>query len=250
MLEKIQILVLGSTKRQLALFEGEELLSINQSSSSAKDLESLEINKKIPTLIVSVRGDLTEQISQMTDTTLFSIEAASKLFRISGFYESLGQDRVSNLLGGISLSPGKSVLVVDFGTYTTSSILTAQDNSYEFEGGFIFAGISGILRSFNAYNDSLPSVNDLSFIEYSTLFSSGEKTLSTSQAIYQGLLTSSIGLVERARKQYPQHMIFITGGWSEVIYAHLRHLQGVRLEKNLLLSGAKAYWDRFRSSNE
>lgn len=122
---------------------------------------------------------------------------SEKQTEITGIYEGLGNDRVAKLLGASRMNPGKNIILMDFGTATTISILDAEKN---FKGGFIGLGMRSSLQALGEYCDALadyskdPELGDL-------IDNYDEKTIyenkSTKRAILLGAVNSHIALVNQ-----------------------------------------------------
>jgi pantothenate kinase type III len=209
-----QILLLGSTKRKLAIFEQDQIKSISKGSSSLDDLKSLNLNSR-QTLAISVRPDLNSYLSEQKIQFL-SAEIITRSFAIQGLYEGLGADRLANLLGAIQCFPKEAVAVIDLGTCNTLSLIQWNSGIYKFEGGFICPGIKACLEALTQNTTSLPFVSELDFIQYSLNRNESNKIDSPIKAINEGVFQQTIALIEKIQQNHKSFKTILTGGWSEL----------------------------------
>lgn len=110
---------------------------------------------------------------------------------ISGFYEDIGSDRVAKLIGARAMFPENNLILMDFGTATTVSILS-HDNV--FLGGFIALGLKSSLK---AISDYCAALEDFSKEDLKEFFFEDNDVLSPREAILQGTTQAHIGLVNQ-----------------------------------------------------
>jgi type III pantothenate kinase len=76
----------------------------------------------------------------------------SSCTKICDLYETLGSDRLANMLGALRLFPGKDIITVSMGTATTIEVVT-KDRRYL--GGMIVSGIQTALSGLLNRGDQL-----------------------------------------------------------------------------------------------
>lgn len=213
-MNKSQVLLLGSSNRKLAIFENNELKTLNKGTCSEADFQSLNLDLNLKTLIISVRPDLQTNFSN-SNIQFFSNELASRIFNIDNLYLGFGSDRLANLIGAIKYFPNFSVGVLDLGTCTTFSFLEKQnENSYKLSGGFICPGISPSLQILKQSTSSLPLVSELDFINYCLAETS--PICSPKTAICEGILQQTFALFNKIKIDYPKAKLLLVGGWSSL----------------------------------
>lgn len=112
--------------------------------------------------------------------------------QITGLYEGIGDDRIAKLIGAQKFYPGKNIVLVDFGTATTISIVNKNS---EFVGGFIGLGFTSSLRALSEYCDALADYSDGRFI-YENSYRDIEAK-DSKRAIINGTINAHIGLVNQ-----------------------------------------------------
>lgn len=150
--------------------------------------------------------------------------------------KQLGADLLCDAVGTYNKYGGPSI-IVDMGTATKILVVTKNK---EFIGGVICAGI-------NASMESL--INSTSKLSRTTL-SIPEKIVNseTSQCIQSGIIHGHIamvdGLIDKIKEELevPNATVVLTGGYSNIIYQHLRN-QCI-LDSNLLLDGLNSIYER------
>ncbi len=133
---------------------------------------------------------------------------------IKGLYMGIGADRVAKLLGTAKLFPRQNIILFDFGTALTMSILDSDSN---FLGGFIGLGFRTYLKSISAHCAQLDDHSSVTKISLD--FS--EKVSSPEQAIISGTSLVYVALIKEW-KAYAQRLLesddsiaIATGGDAE-----------------------------------
>ena len=119
--------------------------------------------------------------------------------------DTLGSDRIAAAIGAYGEAPGRDILVVDAGTCITYDLITAEAH---FLGGNIAPGIKMRLRAMHKYTERLPIVEkngDTPLLGYDT------ETAMRSGAIF-GACHEIEGYIGKLRQEYPELLIFLTGG--------------------------------------
>lgn len=119
--------------------------------------------------------------------------------------KTLGSDRIAAVIGARAEAPDRDILVIDAGTCITYDMITATGH---FLGGNIAPGIKMRLRSMNKFTEKLPVVEknvDTPLLGYDT------ETAMRSGAIL-GACYEIEGYISSLRQEYPELLIFLTGG--------------------------------------
>ena len=122
------------------------------------------------------------------------------------FFDSLGLDRIANVMGSYSLFPNKENLIIDIGTCITYDFINHQN---QYLGGSISPGISLRYKALHKFTKNLPEIK----------FDSKEKYLigdSTSSCIESGVINGVIqeirGIINNYQNLYPKINVILTGG--------------------------------------
>ena len=119
--------------------------------------------------------------------------------------KTLGSDRIAAVIGARAEAPDRDILGIDAGTCITYDMITATGH---FLGGNIAPGIKMRLRSMNKFTEKLPVVEkngDTPLLGYDT------ETAMRSGAIL-GACYEIEGYISSLRQEYPELLIFLTGG--------------------------------------
>lgn len=256
-----KIVLLGSTYRKLAIFDSSgTLVSLSRAKSSELDLINILDNmfNDDKALIVSVRSDLTKKLKQKKCLYYFDNETCEKLFSIKNTYKRIGSDRLAGLVGAISLCPKKSVLVIDLGTYITLTALVYKPDSEDYElcDSTIHPGISLNLKNGSDNNllfsseleDEKPS--EMGFISFVKSKKSNMRSdFSTLRSFYEGIFLSVFSFIKESLFRNPDSQVFLTGGWCDLFDSLSNEFPNLIIDKNLTLSGAYFYLEKFYSIN-
>jgi len=142
--------------------------------------------------------------------------------------ETLGADRIANVVGGLARY-GKDLIVIDFGTATTFDIVLKNG---DYLGGLIIPGIGTSLETLSEKTALLPKI---------TLKKSAKVIgHSTQECIRSGILNSTIamtkGLIEKIRKEKKKNFLCIaTGGWGKMVSSHVKEI--AHFDSDLCLYG-------------
>lgn len=171
---------------------------VSQGSSEPREQLDLFIVSTVAAKTESVINELKKNFA-IAEIEVFD---ATKQSDITGIYEGLGNDRVAKLLGASRLNPQKNIILMDFGTATTISVLSSGKN---FKGGFIALGMRASLKALSEYCDALADysqdpelgvlMNDIGLDCYASLAMTESR--STKSAILLGAINSHLGLINQ-----------------------------------------------------
>lgn len=121
--------------------------------------------------------------------------------------ETLGHDRIAAAVGANMISPGKTLLVVDFGTAVTYDIVT---NDGRYIGGNIAPGLNMRIDALHHNTARLPQI-----------VVDGDCPLwgkNTDTAIRAGVIYGIVGEMTYYRSKLPDDVVVVcTGGYAEII---------------------------------
>ena len=124
--------------------------------------------------------------------------------------KTLGVDRIAGCVGGVTLFPGKELLIIDSGTAITYDFVSEAG---EFLGGNISPGLGIRFRALNEFTVSLPLVKcDINH---------GYIGKNTHDAILNGVMNGIFfeirGYIDETYHNNPDAVVIITGGGSEYL---------------------------------
>lgn len=214
------IIDIGNTRAKLFVFDGKR--PTEQVYCDSQTLCALDLLTKKYTFekgIVSSVGHIGEEAEQRLQNLPFHIIRLDEntklpinlLFKPLGSTKALpipstmGADRIAALVGGISLFPGRPILIIDAGTCVTYEII---DNEGIYRGGNIAPGLTMRLKAMHEHTELLPLV--------STEGETPDAGFDTETAMRSG---ATLGLqyeiecyIETWRQKYPNLHVLYTGG--------------------------------------
>lgn len=142
--------------------------------------------------VKSKSGFLKLEVEEKLKIQSIHVFDAQEQKSITNIYEGLGDDRVAKLIGARKFYPGKNIILVDFGTATTISIISKND---EFIGGFIGLGFTSSLRALSDYCDALEDYSHGKFV-YDNSYRDIEAQ-DSKKSIINGTINGHMGLVNQ-----------------------------------------------------
>ena len=119
--------------------------------------------------------------------------------------ETLGADRLAAVIGANAIRPNRDLLIIDAGTCITFDFI---DKHGQYHGGNISPGMEMRLKALHAFTAKLPEVTaDGETPTY------GDSTETAIRAgVYHGIAFEIEGYIRQLQKNYPQLLVFLTGG--------------------------------------
>ena len=148
-------------------------------------------------------------------TLLFTPETAVPLGNDYLTPETLGRDRLAAAVGADALYPGRSVLIVDFGTAVTLDVVSGG----RFRGGFISPGLRSRFRALHDYTAALPALGPCD----ETLPVGRSTREAMQQGVQQGLSYEIEGHVGRMRGEFDDLLVIFTGGDAEYFVKRIKN---------------------------
>ena len=202
----------GNTTIKVALFSGEgipdRIEQIPRLSRTYIDklLSAYPISSCIYSSVAHTDTDMMAYLqSQISHFYYFTPDTPLPVIIDYRSPKTLGSDRIAAVIGARAEAPDRDILVIDAGTCITYDMITATGH---FLGGNIAPGIKMRLRSMNKFNEKLPVVEkngDTPLLGYDT------ETAMRSGAIL-GACYEIEGYISSLRQEYPELLIFLTGG--------------------------------------
>jgi type III pantothenate kinase len=206
------IVDIGNTSTKLAVYEGQEKLSVSRINElSCEELEKELSGFKIKRAIVSSVKKLPPFISDLFFTNIPFVHVLSHKSRLPFKIEyetpeTLGPDRIAAVAGAFNLFPGTETLIIDAGTAITFDFLS----SGIYKGGNISPGLSMRFKALNKFTGRLPLVSPADNYTFP-----GRNTV---DAITAGVITGVTyeinEYIRTFEKKHNDFKIILTGGDS------------------------------------
>jgi len=142
--------------------------------------------------------------------------------------QTLGKDRLAAIVGAQRNHKDRNILVIDSGTAITYDLLEA---SGVYLGGNISPGMTIRFKALNKFTKQLPLIDeqgDVPVIGYDT------KT-AIRAGVVGGIIKEMDAYIDEYKKQYPDLLVFLTGGHS--FYFETKLKNSTFADGNLVLTG-------------
>jgi len=148
--------------------------------------------------------------------------------------QTLGEDRVANMIGASAMATNDAVMAVDLGTATTIEVAIRHDGWWKFSGGMIAPGVNALGMYLHEKTAQLPMVNPASID--TTVSALGQTTKGAiAGALKFGYPSMVAGMVNAAIMECDGSVdIVVTGGaanffpWAEFPAARREELLTLR----------------------
>ena len=210
---------IGNSSAKAALFDEGRLVEVITNyelriTNAAPD-ELPEIVDRA--IVVSTRGEAAAEIEE-------DVRRRAKFFvrldhttpvPVKNLYatpETLGADRMAAAVGAVALQPGRTMLVVDFGTAITYDIVTAGG---EYLGGNISPGAAMRFRALHEFTDALPLCGLPDTAGDTPEFPARDTKTAIESGVVAGIVAETEYRIEEARKKFGDVGVIFTGGDAE-----------------------------------
>ena len=205
----------GNTRTKWAIFD----TGVISSSGSFLNDEGVparfeQLDEAVPTIICSVsdiRSSLSRWLDARDNVRYFDRDSIMPITSLYETPETLGLDRMANVVAASNLFPGKNALVIDAGTCITLDLIDANG---VYQGGVISPGLGMRAKALNNYTEALPLV-ELSEPKHLVGRNTEQSMMS---GIMNGTVAEVAGLVHRFEQEFLGLKIIVTGGdmkWFE-----------------------------------
>ena len=230
--QTVFVLDLGNTILKVGVFfngilEKVERIPYDQ-IEKAKDI--LNANEFTPVFISSVVSDeLTKKVCRIfSNAILFRRDLKLPISIEYDSVQTLGLDRICNVVGTFMTSKGKKTVSIDIGTCIKFDYI---DEKGIYLGGSISPGIDLRYKSMNDYTGNLPLVKDK---DKSKLV--GNSTINSMKSgVMNGIQAELNQFMKMYNEDYQDLMFFVTGG--DAVYFDFPLKNNTFVDENLTLKG-------------
>ena len=228
------VIDIGNSQTKAAIFDGGEIVqTIFSKSFDGAELENLkrtypDLNQAILSSVAGIDQSLLEELRQ--EFTFFLEFNHQTPVPIENLYESkstLGLDRLAAAVGGVSLIPGKDLLIIDAGSAITFDLI---DKKRSFLGGNISPGLAMRFKALHQFTQRLPEITAADQWQWY-----GKTTEEAIRAgVQNGMIFEIDGMIEDMNKRIPGCLTILTGGDSYFFEKKLKNTIFVKFELTLI----------------
>ncbi|MBT5354315.1 MAG: type III pantothenate kinase [Flavobacteriales bacterium] len=222
------IIDIGNTLVKYAVFNNDQLVEILKTS----EIETGKVNTLIKefdiknVIISSVRKEmnwnLDVEVIHLSHKTSLPINLNYKT------PETLGKDRIANIVAVSEEYPNKNAVVIDAGTCITYDFI---NKNKEYLGGRISPGLEMRYKSLNEFTELLPKLS----VSGKSKFIGDDTDSSIFSGVEQGVLSEVDSLISVFRKENEDLIVVVTGGDTFFFENALKN--SIFADQNLVLKG-------------
>lgn len=223
----------GNSRTKVARYYNDELRGV-QVFGDSEDfalLQELERIKSNPSILSSVISDeKKKKLIEILQPKVILSEKTDLPISLEKYKtpQTLGADRIANVVAGYSLSKQQNTLIIDIGTCVKFDFVNTQG---DYQGGSISPGMMMRFKAMHDYTGQLPLIDSP---EEANLI--GQSTFeSMNTGVMIGMKAEIDGMIALYNQKYTPLTIFLTGG------DHKRFDKGLKnsifAENNLTLHG-------------
>lgn len=205
------IIDIGNTVAKLAVFEQGEPLEVIRCCNQTLDklpmlCQKYPIRRGIVSSVVTLSDTVLQQLAHWDFPIIrLTHETPVPIKNLYKTPQTLGADRLAAVIGANAIQPNRDLLIIDAGTCITFDFI---DRHGQYHGGNISPGMEMRLKSLHAFTNKLPEVKADGKIP-----SYGDTTETAIRAgVYHGITFEIAGYISQLQKNYPQLLVFLTGG--------------------------------------
>jgi type III pantothenate kinase len=212
------VLDVGNTAIKAAWFSGFELLETEVLPEEA-DFDKLRhprLGQPEKAIISSVRSSDPEWIGRLDFPLIrLNYQTSIPILNAYGSPQTLGMDRLANVVAAHQRFPHKNVLVLDTGTCLKCDFISSEG---KYSGGSIAPGLLMRYQSMHSYTGKLPLLQPVT----DAVLIGNDTAGSIHSGVLNGMLSEIEGMILRYKEMYPQLECVITGGDHPYFYHKLK----------------------------
>ena len=222
------IIDIGNTLVKYAVFNNDQLVEILKTS----EIETGKVNTLIKefdiknVIISSVRKEMNWNL----DVEVIHLSHKTSLPVTLNYKtpETLGKDRIANIVAVSEEYPNKNAVVIDAGTCITYDFI---NKNKEYLGGRISPGLEMRYKSLSEFTELLPKLSVLG----ESKFIGDDTNSSIFSGVEQGVLAEVNSLISGFRKENEDLIVVVTGGDTFFFENALKN--SIFADQNLVLKG-------------
>lgn len=222
------IIDIGNTLVKYAIFNDDKLVELLKTS----EVEDEKINTLIKefdvkkVIISSVRKEMNWNLD--VEVIYLSFKTNLPITLNYKTPETLGKDRIANIVAVSEEYPNNNALVIDAGTCITYDFINKDK---EYFGGRISPGLEMRYKSLNEFTELLPQLS----ISGESKFIGDDTDSSILSGVEQGVLAEVDSLISGFRKENEDLIVIVTGG--DTFFFENAFKNSIFADENLVLRG-------------
>lgn len=228
------IIDIGNSVAKLAIFDKDELVEVFRGSNHSLDCLPMlcsrySLERGIIASVITLSNTIRRQLEKLPFKIIeLSHETPIPITNLYKTPQTLGMDRLAAAVAVNWLKPHKDILVIDAGTCVTYDFIDAQG---QYHGGNISPGMRMRFKALNIFTDKLPKVSPKGEVP---LY--GQTTETAIRAgVIRGMELEMSGYIALLQKNYPELLIFLTGGDEFSFDTNLKNI--IFADRFLVLKG-------------
>ena len=222
------IIDIGNTLVKYAVFNNDQLVEILKTS----EIETGKVNTLIKEFDIKnvIISSVREEMNWNLDVEVIHLSHKTSL-PINLNYktpETLGKDRIANIVAVSEEYPNKNAVVIDAGTCITYDFI---NKNKEYLGGRISPGLEMRYKSLNEFTELLPKLS----VSGESKFIGNDTDSSIFSGVEQGILAEVHSLISGFRKENEDLIVVVTGGDTFFFENALKN--SIFADENLVLKG-------------
>jgi len=217
------VIDIGNTVAKVAIFNDNSLVEVFRSSNLYLDclpeiLTKFQIRQGILASVIDLSQKITEQLDALSFPLIrLNIDTQLPIKNLYRTPETLGNDRLASVIGANDICPEKDILVIDAGTCITYDFIDAKGR---YLGGNISPGKTMRFKAMHKFTGKLPLID-----EKGIRHSLGEDTeTAIREGVLRGMEFEIQGYIDFLKKDYPELLVFLTGGDGFLFETNLKNL--------------------------
>lgn len=222
------IIDIGNTLVKYAIFSSDEIVIIYKKNDvEISFMQELIQKHNVNDVIISsvrdkVDGDFGIKTLYLNHLTPFPITINYET------PETLGNDRIANVVAASVLYPNKNILIIDAGTCITIDFI---DQNKEYQGGRISPGIEMRYKSLHKYTSNLPKLT----ISNTALQIGKDTNSSIVSGVEKGVVAEIETIIDDFKNENEDLFVIVTGGDTFFFENTLKN--SIFADPNLVLKG-------------
>ncbi|MBK0378008.1 type III pantothenate kinase [Mucilaginibacter segetis] len=236
------VIDIGNTFTKVAVFENDDLLTINQTKQlTAESIDNLlyehVITKVITSSVKKEKQSWQIELEKKHPVIYFNSLIPAGVNNYYKTPDTLGTDRFAAVIGAHYLYPQQNNIIISGGTCITYDYI---DSNANYLGGSISPGLNMRFNALNHYTDALPLIiADAAF----TAIYGNDTTSAIISGVQNGIKYELKGFIESYTKAAEQYNIILSGGdgiFFDTLLKNSIFAPYIKNEPHLVLKGLNA----------